>query len=349
MAVLSPMSSTKPDTTGAVSAPLDAPADPMVLTICICTHNPRTELLYGKVLPALRRQTVAGRGLSLLIVDNASEPPIDAAACQEAAGPDINVQVILELQLGNVHARARLIAETSTPWILFVDDDLELSPHYVENGLRIIAENPEIGCFGGKLILPDYLKPAPWVRPLLPFLAIRDYGDEPITRCADEWGPWEPPTAGGFVCRRVLLRYLNRIRIDANTHVLGRKGRRSLLSGEDSLMMRGAFEEGLASSYQPSLWSRHHLDDRRFGLRYLMRLMYGYGRSAVVLDRLLRPEQAKATATDAASTKSRLRLLGWLWLSFRRDCQESLPYAACHTAFRIGYHLEQRIATTNKS
>src|SRR5262249_2371315 len=149
----------------------------------------------------------------------------------------LDLRLVTESELGLVHARVRLIDETSTPWVLFVDDDLEIAADYVERGLRIIADNPEIGCFGGKLELPDYLRPALWIRPLLPSLAIRDVGNEPITRCTNVWGPWEPPGAGCFVSRRVLLRYLSRIRTDVNTHLLGRKGHRSLFSGEDTLMM----------------------------------------------------------------------------------------------------------------
>jgi glycosyltransferase involved in cell wall biosynthesis len=313
------------------------------LTICICSHNPRGEVLYRKVLPALQRQTVAIKGLSLLIVDNASDPPIDLAACCEAAGSRVDVRLVREAELGVVHARARVAADTSTQWILFIDDDLEIAEDYIEKGLRIIANNPEIGCFGGKLELPNHLKPTSWVRPLLPFLAIRDAGDEPITRCTSEWGPWEPPSAGCFVRRRVLLRYLTRVRTDANTHRLGRKGRRSLFSCEDALIMRGACEDGLSCSYQPTLLAHHHLDDRRFRFSYLLRLMYGYGRSTVVLSRVLRPERVSGEEqTNATVSGSPVKRISWFYHSFLDDCQQSWRYALCRTAFRLGYYLEER-------
>ncbi len=317
---------------------------PGLLTICICSHNPRPEPFYEKVLPALRRQTAKPQGLSVLIADNASEPPIDVNACRDALGRDADFRVVLEPRLGNVHARARLITESLTSWVLFVDDDLELPPNYVENGLKIITDNPTLGCFGGKLILPEYLKPAPWVELLLPFLAIRDFGDEPISRCAaDEWGPWEPATAGAFVCRRLLLRYLDQIHSNEDTHILGRKGRRSLLSGEDSLLMRGAFKEGLLASYQPSLRAYHHLDPRRFKLGYLIRLVYAYGRTVVILDRLLRPEHANTLANQGRSLKKVLGMLRDLIPCFLYDCKQSLRYAICFAAHRIGSLVEQLV------
>ncbi len=316
-----------------------------LLTICICAHNPRPELFYEKVLPALRRQTGRPPDVSVLIVDNASEPPIDVSACQDALGHEVPIRVVLEPQLGVVHARTRLIAETSTPWVLFVDDDLELPPNYVENGLKIIAENPNLGCFGGKLILPEYLKPAPWVKLLLPFLAIHDYGDGPIRRCANDWGPWEPAGAGAFVSRALLLRYLDRIRTDKDTHILGHKGHSSLLSGENLLLMRGGFKDGLLSSYEPSLHAYHHLDPRRFELRYLIRLMYNYGRTNVILDRLLRPECAGTLANKGRSLKKALRILRDLVPSFIYDCKQSPRYAICFAAHRIGSLVEQLVDT----
>ncbi|MBN1546373.1 MAG: hypothetical protein JW902_06915, partial [Syntrophaceae bacterium] len=150
--------------------------------------------------------------------------------------------------------------------------------------LDIIRQRPEIGCFGGKLELPAGFRVPQWVLPLLPFLAIRDFGDEEITNIADYWGQWEPATAGGFIRREVLGVYAQRIQDDPKTHVLGRKGNKTLNSCEDSLMMAGAFDLGFACSYQPSLKLYHHLKPDRFRISYLVPLMYGYGRSEVMLD-----------------------------------------------------------------
>ena len=41
--------------------------------------------------------------------------------------------------------------------------------------------------------------------------------------------------------------------------------------------MRGAYGLGLSCSYEPSLRLEHHLDPRRFQLRYLARLLVGLG------------------------------------------------------------------------
>jgi len=243
--------------------------------------------------------------------------------------------------LGNAHARARAVSATDGEWILFVDDDTELAPDYVEQGLRVISDNPGIGCFGGKLLLPDYLKAPKWVQPLLPFLAIKNAGPEPITACVDYWGIWEPPSAGAFVRRPVLERYLSIMIGSNNAHRLGRKGRRSLNSGEDSLMMRGAHALGLAVSYQPSLSLTHHLDPRRFRFKYLLRLMHGYGRSQVILERVLAKQAALPPLTSLTPARSVLWALYDIVKKFSQESKLAMRYACCMLAFRIGYFVEQ--------
>jgi hypothetical protein len=252
-------------------------------------------------------------------------------------GSEIPLRIERECKLGIAAARARAVETTTTDWVLFVDDDTELLPDYVEQGLKIIADNPTIGCFGGKLVVPDYLSPARWTRPLLPFLAIKDLGDEAMTSLADEWRRCEPPTAGAFVRRPVLNRYLATMRTSQLASCLGRKGRNGLRSGEDMLMMRGAYALGLSVSYQPALKLIHHLHPTRFRFSYLMRLMWGHGRTLFILDRIAAASGGRTSALAQRSTVSALRML---FKSTASEAQRSLRYACCMLAFRLGYRWE---------
>jgi glycosyltransferase involved in cell wall biosynthesis len=306
-----------------------------MLQVCICTHNPRPDV-FQKVLAALGRQTQRA-AVEIVIIDNASEPPIAAEPCRASLGPNIRLRLEREEELGIAKARARAVEVTSTDWILFVDDDTELTPDYIEQGLRIIAGNPGIGCFGGKLLLPAYLSPGAWTKPLLPFLAIKDIGDQPLTSMADEWRCCEPPTAGAFVRRQVLERYRSVIRANQMAQALGRKGQKGLRSGEDALMMRGAHAVGLSVSYQPALSLVHHLHPRRFRFSYLLRLMWGHGRTLFVLDRIAAAGGRSASAASPRTTLAALRLL---FRSTTSEVRQSLRYACCMAAFRIGYRWE---------
>lgn len=284
---------------------------------------------------SLAQQSAGKKNFSVVIIDNASTPQLVSADCAVLTEAGIASTIVREPKLGNVFSRARAYQETNCQWILFVDDDNELDPAYVKIGLEIIRNRPEIGCFGGKLELPAGINVPGWVIPLLPFLAIRDFGDKEITNIADYWGQWEPATAGGFIRREILGAYARRILDDPTTHVLGRKGRKTLNSCEDSLMMAGAFHLGLACSYQPSLKLYHHVRAERFRLTHLLPLMYGYGRSEVMLEFL-------CGRTAQWRVQSNMSALREIMASFRGELSGFFwQYAICMMVRRIGLHRQR--------
>lgn len=268
----------------------------MTLDICICTHNPRPEIL-ALVLQALARQTVAPGTFSLVLVDNASSPPIAEEVLAPIRQAGHAARLSHEPTLGIAAARLHAIRVTSEPWVLFVDDDNELADDFVETGLDFIRSRDDLGCFGGRLLLPETLKPPRWVEPFLRYLAIRDAGPEVITGAAYHWGPWEPPAAGCWVRRTQLDAYLMHSESDARTLKLGRKGKRGLASCEDSLMARQSLSLGLVNAYNPRLSLRHHLDPIRFRTGYLIRLMVAFGRSHVLLESVLKQRQGQRLTT----------------------------------------------------
>jgi glycosyltransferase involved in cell wall biosynthesis len=289
------------------------------LDVCVFAHNSRRGI-FQRVLESLARQTLSKSEFTVWIVDNASVPPLDAAELCVLERAGVRFQLLHEPQLGLVYARRRAIHATSGPWLVFVDDDNELADDYLANAKRIAAENSEFGCFGGKLILPAEIPAPTWVKPMLPFLAIKDCGDEPISKCADQWGNWEPPGAGAVVRRTLLDLYLKRLDTIKECGRLDRKGKSGLLSSGDSLIMRGCHDLKLQCSYQPSLRLWHHLDPGRFRFRYLFRLLFNYGRSYVLLERALGKEIAPERFKKAVSlakkiprTREKACLLAWQW------------------------------------
>jgi glycosyltransferase involved in cell wall biosynthesis len=305
-----------------------------LLDVCICTHNPRRSIL-DVVIKSLARQTVDQSLYRILIVDNSSSPPLQPGEFTRLYDAGISFTIVREPMSGISHARARAIAETDGEWILFVDDDNELELDYIANGLKIIENQKNLGCFGGRLILPSYLKPPRWMSNLLPYLAIRDNGNEPITNMANYWGQWEPPTAGAFVHRSLLDLYLHKTRENPLIHRLGRRGTKILSSCEDSLMMRGACEVDRFASYQPSLILYHHLDPRRFTFSYMRRLMYAYGKSHVVLESLLGTMQDPPPYYAHLSAVT--RLIGSL---FMKNIFGSLRHAVCMVFYHLGAYVE---------
>jgi glycosyltransferase involved in cell wall biosynthesis len=307
----------------------------LTLDVCICTHNPIPET-FQIVLAALANQTLARAAYQVWIIDNASDPALTIADLHLLVRSGVTVQLIRETQLGLSHARFRACAATTGDLVIFVDDDNELAPNYLETALQIAAEHPEIGCFGGKLLLAPGLKCPPWVEPLLGFLAIKDLGPQVMSGCLPDWQVWEPPGAGVIVQRSVLDRYTERLNNLPQAFNLDRKGRHGLLSCGDSLMMKGAYELGLQCSYQPRLGLNHHLPIGRFKFSYLIRLMFGYGRSNVRLDYILNRTVTYPT-------------LGAIFTKMLENCRNqsfrSLRQALCLIALDLGQYYERQIPT----
>ena len=295
---------------------------------------------------SLARQSVPAGTFEVLLVDNGSDPAVRAEVLAPLSPLGIATRLVQEDRPGVARARLRAIRETQTRWILFVDDDNELSESFVDEGLRFIAHRPDVACFGGKLLLPPRLRPPRWVEPFLPYLAIRDAGDEVIAGIADHWGQWEPPTAGAFVRRDVADAYRERVETEPRILELGRRGPNSVASCEDSLMMRQALDLGVLNAYDPRLTLRHHIDGSRFRFRYLMRLMGGYGTSHVLLEKLERAHRGQKFEVP----DNYRRLTRFLRLLFReidsRTSRTSLPFALglimYHWRARQAYLREER-------
>lgn len=304
-----------------------------MLDICICTHNPNRQILTI-VLQALANQTLSKDRYQVWIFDNVSDLPIDLSDLAPLTEAKVTFKLLSAPKLGLIYARQVAIEVTNSEWLVFVDDDNELSNNYLETVLESIANNPKLGCFGGKLLLPSKTKYPQWTEVMLPYLGIKDAGDEVLSSCVNYWGEWEPPGAGFVINREVLDLFQRRLASLSTKFVLGRQGN-SLLSAEDSMITRGAYELGLDCAYQPKLQLIHHIKPQRFAFLYLLRLLYGYGRSYVLLERILDnpvPKIEKWIIVEFMVKRIAVRI---------KDTQ-SIPHCLCMIAWDCGYLYESR-------
>jgi hypothetical protein len=93
----------------------------------------------------------------------------------------------------------------------------------------------------------------------------------------------------------------------------------------------------LACSYQPTLQAIHHIDNRRFRFRYLLRLFYGYGRSFVRLERIL------GEPLPPLSVKSAWE---FLWNTQRRKEHPNRRVFILMKAWNVGFIAERKIQQT---
>ena len=248
------------------------------VSVIICSHNPREDFLR-RVLDALKAQTLPANDWELLLVDNASEPPL-AGRVDLSWHP--NARHVREEKLGLTHARLRGIAESKGNLLVFVDDDNVLRADYLQASLKISADCPWLGAWNGSCI-PEYeVEPPAELRPYLWGLVIEKLN-------ASLWaklpmgGPALPTGAGMTVRRAVAERYRELATSDPLRQILDRSGK-NLGAGGDSDMALTTYKLGLGAGRFPELELTHLIPARRLTLEYLEPLFEGFGYGGVILN-----------------------------------------------------------------
>lgn len=254
-----------------------------MLSVIICTHKPRLDLLAW-TLQSIAEQTLPLHEWELIVVDNCSTPPVDLEPLLPQRLRPIT-RHLCETIPGLSAARCAGISVSCGETIVFVDDDNSLAPDYLALAKTIANDQPTLGCFGGKAAPYFECQPSDWLRPLVNNLGLRDYGEAPIISREDEWGPWEPIGAGMVVRRAIALSFADYYRRQAEARMLGRRGD-SLASCEDSLFSHLSIESGFANGYHPALQLVHFIKDYRVLPSYLARLMLAMGGSYCQLQKL---------------------------------------------------------------
>lgn len=264
------------------------------LAVILCTYNPRRDFL-SLALRSIGAQTLDRSLWDFVLVDNNSSPPLNQEDVSLVTGR--SAKLIHQPVQGLTHARIAGLKATDSDYVVFVDDDNELAEDYLANVMKIVESQSTLGAFGG---ISEGVLERPvgkFKRGFLGELGIRNYGDERIEGPGSEWGEWEPIGAGLVVRRSVAQAFVDFVEDSRSAGALGRSGN-SLMSGEDSLFSRLAYRQGLQCAYEPTLKLRHYMSGNRLTARYLARLVYGHGRSFVLLSRSLgnepdRPESSK--------------------------------------------------------
>ena len=188
-------------------------------SVVICTHNPRPDY-FGRVLEALRNQTLPFGRWELLIVDNASRVPL----CDYF---DVSwhpaARHVLETQVGLSWARQRGINEARSDLIVFVDDDNVLDPDYLAEALQIKLHWPFLGVWGSgtiqgdlEIALPESLRKHERWLPVR-HLAAPCWANLPLSYDVIPIG------AGLCVRKDVALSYV-RYSSELSIHIVGRQG-----------------------------------------------------------------------------------------------------------------------------
>lgn len=249
------------------------------LSVIICTHNPRRDFLE-KALHSLQSQTLDFAQWELVLVDNASSPPI-SELIDLSWHP--SARHVIETKLGLSNARFCGIRETGAPLIVFVDDDCILDPSYLQHALAIAKRHPSLGTWGGQC-LPCLEAPMPdWFRPYEFLLTVRR-----LTR--DQWSNLgleadTIPFGAGLCLRRDVAEAYANGAASSMSGKLGRTGG-SLVGGDDVDICMTALKLGYGTGLFAQLTLLHQVAAKRCEDAYLLRLLEGTEYSDTVIRHL---------------------------------------------------------------
>ena len=302
----------------------------MKLSVIMCAHRPR-EVFLGRTLAALRAQTLPAADWELLLVDNATEPPL---AETWDLGWQPHARHLCESRLGLTHARLRGIAEARSEVLVFVDDDNVLGPDYLEEAVNCGQQASWLGAWGGH-VEPEFVdgEPPAWTKEFWYYLAIQSvarvkWSNIPGANCS-------PVGAGMCVRREVARGYAELCRTDPRRRTLGRRGD-SMASHEDTDMVYTATALGMGFGLFPKLRLRHLIPSTRLTEAYLSRLVYDSHRSYGVIKAIY--------GFDPAAPPGPLqRLRRWLTLRLRSGARERRLQTAINRGCEAGDRLAREV------
>ena len=250
----------------------------MIVSVIICSHNPRPEYL-SRVLQALRSQTMPKEEWELLLVDNASDVALKLVwdISWHPSGRHVH-----EPRLGLAIARRAGMQLAASDLIVFVDDDNVIEPNYLEKAVSIGRHRPDLGVWGSGSTVPEYeSQPDDYVQRLIPYLALRNAG-------APKWGNILPcaeatPWGAGMCVRRNVAAAYRKYCETAAIQIVDRCGSQVLTSGGDVEICYVACDIGLGIGVFPELRVTHLIPRGRVAKDYLLKLVEGTALSEMLL------------------------------------------------------------------
>lgn len=249
------------------------------VSIITCTYNPN-EKIFERVLKSIDHQVLDGIEIECVIVDNNSNPPVAELRCVRAfLERNKWTRVISEKKQGLAYARVAGLRATTSPIVIFVDDDNELDKNYIQSAIRLMNAQNCLGVLGPGIISVEFVGNAEKkVREKFRYLFLEKKLEEAIhTFEAKYWHKAYPSGAGQTIRRDVLEKYADLFEKRV-INATGRKGN-SLSSSEDAQIIWTAIKSGYAVGVSPDLSLNHLISEKRANFKYLVKLSYGLSSS----------------------------------------------------------------------
>ncbi len=299
------------------------------ITVLLCTRNPRMDYLH-LVLDGLKAQTLPYDQWELLVLDNESDIPLDAA-CTPLWHP--RGQLLRVTPAAKTVAVLHGLRITQSPLLITVDDDNVLAPDYLEQSLRIFDDHPEVGVASGYISGKFETPPHPALQRYLQFLAIRDFlGETPRISKTRGIRPWTPVGAGMVFRRPVGELFAHSVQNDA-VRLGTAPGRTRIWRGEDTDLALFSFDADYACGYFPQLRLTHLIPRERVAPAHMENLLYTSAYKCAML--MIARDAFKKSSPIKTVLKRLIRGVYWPTIGgkLRRQMEQALDRGAadaCH-------------------
>jgi Glycosyl transferase family 2 len=246
----------------------------MDISVALSSYNPRMDYL-SRVLQALREQTLPADRWELIVVDNASKPPLEGRL--DLSGLPA-ARIMVELKQGLSHARRRGFQEARADLIVNLDDDTVLDLDYLERTVELAAQYPFIGAFGCQ-IRAEFEQPPAW--PALEYYAAERVIKQDLWSNDPEHFDSMPWGTGSVVRKVVAEAYVVKLAKDERFALLGRTPEK-LLSCEDNEIALTACDLGMGKGVFAELRVTHLIPIRRMSEEFLRKNTFGSAYSGTI-------------------------------------------------------------------
>lgn len=120
----------------------------MHLSVIIATWN-RSTILQRTLRSLVDMRVPADVTWELLVADNNSTD--DTRAVVEGFADQLPVRYLFEPTQGKSHALNHAMREATGQWLLFLDDDVQVDPQWMQAYVKGMADYPQATCLGGAI------------------------------------------------------------------------------------------------------------------------------------------------------------------------------------------------------
>lgn len=244
-------------------------------SIAICTYN-KAQYLPHALETALAQEYPPER-YEIIVVDNNSTDGT-RQVIEKYMGRFANYVPVQETQPGLSHARNRALKEARGAFVVFIDDDCEIAPAYLQHLQQAVAEVERVGVLGGPVGVKWVTRRPRWWTNGLDAVFNR-------TELAPERRILEDGrklVGTNFTVRRDLVQSVGLFDVD-----LGRKGS-GLMASEEVEYVTRVQKAGYRVVYEPGCRVDHLAIPERARVGYILRRSWNHGRSYVLMYRAQR-------------------------------------------------------------